>query len=195
MSRELPIFPLQAVLFPGGTLALKIFEPRYMAMAAECLKTGTPFGVCLIAEGNEVGAPARPHDVGSAARIGQWDMPQLGILRVMVRGGQRFRILDRVVDAGGLVRARVDWLRDDAPPAVPESCARMLPLLRQVVEDLGEERVPAPHAFESADWVGYRYAEILPIPALARQKLLELDDSLSRLEIIFRFLEEHQLLA
>jgi hypothetical protein len=195
MSMDLPIFPLQTVLFPRGTLALKIFEPRYMAMAAECMKSGTSFGICLIAEGNEVGTPARPHDVGSAARIVQWDMPQLGILQVIVHGGQRFRILDRAVDSGGLVRARIEWLQDDAPRPFPESCARMLPLLRQVIEDLGEERVPAPHAFESADWVAYRYAEILPIPLLARQKLLELDDSLFRLEIIFRFLDEHQLLA
>ena len=57
---DLPLFPLHTVLFPGGRLPLRIFEQRYMDMAKACLKDGSPFGVCLIREGEEVGAPAVP---------------------------------------------------------------------------------------------------------------------------------------
>jgi len=188
MSAELPIFPLNTVLFPGGALPLRIFEQRYMTMASVCLRQGNPFGVCLIEKGAEVGAPAQPHAVGSSARIVQWDMPQLGILQVTVHGGQRFRIAQAQADRHGLLRARVEWLDPEPSRPVPDTLAELLPLLRSVVEDLGEERVPTPHAFDDATWVGYRYAEILPIPLIARQKLLELDQPVSRLEIISRFL-------
>ncbi|MCC7310786.1 MAG: hypothetical protein IT510_06025, partial [Sulfuritalea sp.] len=87
-----------------------------------------------------------------------------------------------------------------AAPAVlpvPGAYARLVPLLRAIVEDMeaGAPNAPAaPHRFFDAGWLGMRYAEVLPIPALARQKLLELDDSIDRLEIIYRFLEGKGLL-
>ena len=55
---EIPIFPLGTVLFPGGVLPLKLFEARYLDMAARCMRSNSPFGVCLISEGGEVGEPA-----------------------------------------------------------------------------------------------------------------------------------------
>ena len=85
---EVPIFPLQTVLFPGMRLPLRIFEPRYMDMAKACLKHDGAFGVCLIREGEEVGGPAVPQAVGCLARIADWDMQQLGILAVRAEGGE-----------------------------------------------------------------------------------------------------------
>src|SRR5258706_3015917 len=104
---DLPLFPLNTVLFPGGRLPLRVSEQRYMGMAKTCLKDGTPFGVCLIREGSEVGKPAVPAGVGTLARITDWDMPQLGLLQVVARGEGRFRILERRVERDGLARARV----------------------------------------------------------------------------------------
>ena len=191
---ELPLFPLQTVLFPGGVLPLKIFEPRYMDMAGECLKRETPFGICLISEGTEVGAPAVPHLMGTTARILTWDMPQTGILLVTVRGERRFRILGCQAGKNGLIRGRVAVLPSKAIEAVPEGAAALVPLLKVIAADLGPERLPEPHHFDDADWVGMRLAEILPIQMLARQKLLELESPLDRLEIIQRFLEQKRLL-
>jgi Lon protease-like protein len=187
---ELPIFPLNTVLFPGGVLPLKIFEQRYMAMAKDCLREDSPFGVCLIAQGNEVGAPALTHAVGTSARITDWDMPQLGVLQVASRGGRRFRILSRQADAQGLIRAQVQWLAEEPKQPLPAERAGLLPLLRTIAEEAGEARIPQPHVFDDAVWVGYRFAEVLPIPLAARQKLLELDDSLIRLEIIQTYLQQ-----
>jgi Lon protease-like protein len=82
------------VLFPGGRLPLRIFEQRYMEMAKACLRDGTPFGVCLIRDGAEVGAAATPMEVGTLAKIESWDMPQLGVLQVSALGERRFRILN-----------------------------------------------------------------------------------------------------
>lgn len=190
--QRLPLFPLTSVLFPQGKMALHVFEARYLDMIARCMQANTPFGICLIAEGQEVGAPAITHKLGVEARIVNWDMSVPNILGITVRGGRRFRLLEQVADAQGLVTGIVQWL-DDAPTLLPEEYQPLLPLLRAVVADAGE-KIPQPHNFDDADWVGFRYAEILPIPALARQRLLELEDTGLRLSIIRSFLDERGLL-
>lgn len=192
---RIPLFPLNTVLFPEGILPLKIFEQRYLDMAAACMKEGTPFGICLIAEGNEVGAAAAPHPVGTLATIGDWEMEQLGILMITARGGRRFRILDSETGPGNLLLANVELLADTTPAAVPPERLRLLPLLKRVVGDLGPERIPEPHRYDEAEWVGYRITEILPIQNLAKQKLLELEDPLARLEILEKYLDQRKLLG
>jgi len=91
---EIPLFPLGTVLFPDGVLPLKLFEARYLDMAARCMRANAPFGVCLIREGGEVGTPAVPHGVGAIARITGWDMDKPGLLFITTRGGERFRIVE-----------------------------------------------------------------------------------------------------
>ena len=157
---NLPLFPLHTVLFPGGRLPLRIFEMRYMDMAKACLKDRSPFGVCLIREGREVGEPALPASVGTLARIEQWDMPQLGLLEIIALGGERFRILERRVEKNGLARARVELLAPDADADAPGSFAYCAHLV-----------------------------ERMPLPLDVRQELLELDDAASRLERIKALLE------
>lgn len=191
----LPLFPLQTVLFPGAVLPLHVFEARYMDLATRCLKDGSMFGVNLIAEGAEVGAPALPHAVGVSARIAEWDMPQPGVLNLLTRGERRYRILRTETGANGLLLGEVEWLAEPPPAPVPDDCAALVTLLRAVVEDAGAERFPPPHGFDDAGWVGMRYAELLPIPVLAKQSLLELDDARGRLAIIRKFLEQRGLLT
>jgi len=193
--QRLSLFPLNAVLFPGGTLGLRVFEQRYMSLVTDCFKRESTFGICLIAEGAETGAPALPHKVGTQARIVAWDMTQPGILNLTVRGEARFRILSSEADREGLLHARVESIAAEAevPVPVPEALAALVPLLQAMVADAGAERLPPPHRFDDAAWVGYRFSELLPIPALARQKLLELEEPVSRLEIVFKFLAQRGL--
>jgi Lon protease-like protein len=192
---DIPLFPLNTVLFPGGLLPLKIFEQRYLDMAAACMKEHLPFGVCLIAAGSEAGAPAEPHAVGTLAEIAGWEMPQLGILLVTARGGRRFRILDKRVEPDRLLRARVEVLPDAGAVPLPPERERLLPLLRRIVSDVGRERMPEPHRFDDSEWVSCRLTEILPVQNLAKQKLLELDDPLTRLEILEKYLDQRKLLG
>jgi Lon protease-like protein len=185
---DLALFPLQTVLFPGGRLPLRIFEQRYMDMAKVCLRDGAPFGVCLIQEGGEVGAPAVPVAVGCLARIAAWDMPQLGVLQVQARGERRFRIRERHVQADGLARARVALLDEEADaPLEPDAdlCARVL---RKAVESGGEALVEPPLRYASAAWVSARLAELLPLSLAAKQRLLEMDDARDRVEILRRLI-------
>jgi hypothetical protein len=169
------------VLFPGGRLPLRIFETRYMDMAKACLKDGTPFGVCLIVTGKEVGEPATPAPIGTLARIGEWDMPQLGVLHVIARGEQRFRILERRVQPDGLAVASIEMLAQDTDAPVPGSCTTCVRLLERVLEQQPALFEP-PHRLDSASWVSARLAEVLPLPLPAKQALLELADGRSRLE-------------
>jgi Lon protease-like protein len=177
----IPLFPLNTVLFPGGRLPLRIFEQRYMEMAKACLRDGSPFGVCLIREGGEVGAPATPVEVGCLARIASWDMPQLGLLQITALGERRFRIAERSVEANGLARASVELLEPDSDAPIPASCAGCVRLLERVLEQQAGLFEP-PHRLDSASWVGSRLAEILPLPLAAKQELLELADARARLE-------------
>lgn len=192
---NIPLFPLNTVLFPGSVLPLKIFEQRYLDMAAQCMKAGTPFGISLIANGNEVGAAAEPHPVGTLASIGSWEMEQLGILMITALGGRRFRILETRVGAGNLLEGTVELIAESGPTPLPPERERLLPLLRRVVNDLGNERMPEPHRFDEAEWVGYRITEVLPIQNLAKQKLLELEDPVARLEVLERYLDQRKLLG
>jgi len=195
---NIPLFPLQSVLFPGGRLPLRIFEQRYMDMAKVCLKENSPFGVCLIARGLEVAqagkAAAEPHGIGTLAHLADWDMPQLGVLNVTAQGSQRFRILHHWAEPSRLLRADVELIAEEDTIPIPGDYARLVPLLRVIVAELGPLAPAAPHRFFDAGWIGMRYAEVLPIPPAAKQKLLEVEDSIDRLEIIFRFLESKGLL-
>jgi Lon protease-like protein len=190
---EIAIFPLNAVLFPGGLLPLRIFEQRYMDMAKGCLRDDVPFGVCLIRSGNEVGTPATPEPVGCTAKIVEWDMQQLGVLSVTALGGQRFRILDSRVTETGLTRAGVEMLPEDADSKVAGGLDACASVLKAVIKEHGTEIMAEPYLFDSSSWVSSRLTEILPVPLAAKQKLLELEDAAQRIEILNKFLLQHRI--
>ena len=191
--QDLAIFPLNAVLFPGGLLPLRIFEQRYMDMAKRCLKDDEPFGVCLIRSGSEVGAPAVPEPVGCTARIVDWDMQQLGVLAVKTRGEHRFRIYRTQISESGLARASVQVLAPDVDAPLPEQFGACAKLLQAILAEHGEATMASPHLFDSSAWVSARLTEILPVPLTAKQQLLELTDALQRVEILHKFLLQHRL--
>ena len=193
-AAELPIFPLGSVLFPGGTMALKIFEQRYFDLAKTCLRTGAPFGIALIREGEEVGMPAVPESVGTLAYILDWDMPTLGVLQVRVRGAERFRILSCLPSENGLIVGQVCTLANDAHCECPEhdACAQFL---RKVFAQTGTVGTAGEQRFDDAGWVGFRVTEILPFDSTIKQKILELTDARMRLQILQRFLADQHLLG
>jgi Lon protease-like protein len=170
--RNLFLFPLGTVLFPDGMLPLKIFEQRYLEMTKACLRDNLSFGVCLIREGHEVGAPAEPQSVGCMATIEQWDMPQTGMFHLLARGGDRFRIRETSVASNGLISGDVELL----PPAEPcRPDADCVTLLKRVIEQVGAENFPQPIRLDEGAWVAYRLAEMMPFPMVQKQRLLEMD--------------------
>ena len=100
---ELPLFPLNLVLFPGMRLPLHIFEERYKAMIGDCIDREAPFGVVLIREGPEVGGPAEPFRIGTSARITQVQRLEEGRMNLLALGERRFDLVEIVQETPHLV--------------------------------------------------------------------------------------------
>ena len=192
--RTLPIFPLGTVLFPGSLLPLRIFEVRYMDLARACLRESSPFGVCLIREGEEVGTPAVPEGVGCEARIADCDAEELGILKVRAEGLGRFRILSTEVNRQGLIVGEAEAIESEAAQPDAPGLAESAEFLRKAIAGIGAERFAEPFAFDDASWVGFRLAEILPLRMDVKQKLLELTDASMRLAVLHKFLRQQELI-
>jgi Lon protease-like protein len=191
--REAYIFPLHSVLFPDGMLPLKIFEQRYIEMTKLCIRDDQPFGVCQIVEGHEVGEPALPAAVGCLATITQWDMPQLGLFQLTVRGDERFRLIGTRIAANGLITGEIEMLPPEHGPAeVDQDCAEFLKI---VVDKVGAGNFPSPLKLDDPAWVAYRLAEILPLESKIKLQLLELQDHAARFSLLRRMMVQQGLMA
>ena len=106
--RVVPLFPLHAVLFPGGLLSLKVFEARYLDLITRCMREQQAFGVVTLRQGSEVHTASQPpvvfEPIGVMAEILELDATQPGILQVRCRGGERFSVIDQLAQPDGLLR-------------------------------------------------------------------------------------------
>lgn len=125
-ERQIPLFPLQVVLFPGGLLPLHIFEPRYRTMVKFCLENESEFGIVLIKEGEEVGEvgeAATPHEVGTAVRILHVEHLDDGRMHIITAGEYRFQVLEVQEDLSYLT-GRIRMLDD--PETETEAVSKSL---------------------------------------------------------------------
>jgi len=197
--RSLPLFPLGSVLFPGGLLPLRIFEVRYLDMIGRCHKNGAPFGVVCLTRGSEVrraGAEAESFaSLGTLAVIREFDAPQAGLLQIECIGTQRFRVQATELQKHGLWTADVEPLADDLPLAPPDDLQHTVEALRRLVNTLEERqrmegnaqvRLPIrqPYRYEDCGWVANRWCELLPMQPELKQRLMELESPLMRLELV-----------
>ena len=178
---EIALFPLHAVLFPGGPLPLRIFEPRYLDMVRRNLRAQLAFGVVLIEGGAETGTVAATAAIGTSARIADFYSLPDGLLGVTCLGVRRFRLRGRRVQSDGLNMAEVMWLPDERTLELPPEYQHFGQLLRKVLPELGDFYAGLTPEYEDCTWVGYRLAEILPLSLADKQHCLELDDPLARL--------------
>ena len=186
----LPLFPLNTLVFPGGRLPLRIFEQRYLDMVKRAIADNTPFGVCAIREGAEVGALAVPYTIGTRVTITDWDMPQTGILHIDTQAQERFVIRSTHAEPNGLLICTVESVSVEAATAIPDDLLLAAEILRHIVNEYGESNFPAPHDFDDAVWVGYRLSEVLPLKLSTKQNLLEMNDSVERLRILSEILKK-----
>ena len=178
---EVPLFPLNTVLFPGGPLPLRIFEARYLDMVSECLRGPRPFGVCLITEGHEAGRAADTVSVGTLAEIVDWHQYEDGVLGITALGRERFRIIDKRVADNQLAWVRIARLPTPEPLAIPVEYQELVTLTRALVEHAGPLYDVVPVRYEDANWVADRLCEILPVTLDLKQALLECNDTPLRL--------------
>lgn len=191
-----PLFPLQTVLFPGGILGLKVFEARYLDLMGHCLRRREPFGVVCLQQGSEVqrsgsGAGARLEACATLARLEEVDADQPGILQIRCIGTQRVKISHPRQQADGLWRANGQPVLADevvAPPPALEGTVQALMEAIGSMREQGLEPFTVPHELDNAGWVANRWCEILPISLAAKQRLMELEDPVMRLQLVDEFL-------
>lgn len=192
--QSLPLFPLGAVLFPGGVLSLRVFEVRYLDMIGKCQKAGAPFGVVSLTQGSEVRQPGSKEafaNVGTLATIAEFETPRPGLMLVRAIGAQRFRITSSDQLKHGLWVANVERVPSDMNVPIPEDLQVTATALEKVMVSLREraaapEQAPVmtPWRLDDCGWVANRWCELLPLPVSLKQRLMELDNPLVRLELV-----------
>lgn len=182
-ASTLPLFPLHAVLLPGAAIGLRVFERRYLDMLRDASRDGSGFGVCLILQGEEVGAPAVPAAFGVEARVEDFDMGADGVLQLRLRGARRFHVQRTRVRDNGLVVGEITWCEEDSDDELRPQHALLGTLLGHIIEQAGEAYAPAsPMLLDQAAWVGWQLAQLLPLQESQRLQLLQIDDPHERLQ-------------
>ncbi len=190
---DIPLFPLNTVLFPGGLLSLKVFERRYLDLVRSCTRDNSGFGVCLILQGREAGEPATPAAFGTLANIVDFYTLPDGLLGIRAEGGRRLHVERTRVRDNGLVHGEVRLLEDDEPTAIPTEYLLLVTILERLLD-----KTRGPHAkaarthLDDAGWVGFRIAELLPLEDRERQHLLQLGDPIERLAQLMHYLPRFQ---
>jgi uncharacterized protein len=192
--QSLPLFPLGAVLFPGGVLPLRIFEVRYLDMVRRCHEAGAPFGVVLLTQGGEVRRPGSTEsfsDVGTLATITELERPRPGLMMVRATGSHRFRITASDQMRHGLWIANVERIAADREVGIPDDLKPAAHALEKLIHSLEArkaalDRLPleAPWHLDDCAWVANRWCELLPLRMQVKQRLLELENPLLRLELV-----------
>ena len=192
-TQTLPLFPLSSVLVPGAWLELRIFETRYLDLVSDCSRKGSGFGVVLIRDGAEAGAPAEIHDFGCEARIVDFNTLPDGLLGIRVEGARRFRVHASHVAANGLRIAEVEWSAPAPTMPVPAEYAVLVTILERLAEHGDSQlKVAAKANFDDADWVSWRVIERLPLDHAEKQQALVQDDPHQRLQWIIEQLPRFQ---
>ena len=201
----LPLFPLQSVLFPGGSLPLRIFEVRYLDMIGNRYKDGQPFGVVGLSEGSDTRRRASGTDsgfareaffpVGTLASITRFERPQPGLMVIDCIGLQRFRVDRSEQLKHGLWIADVELLADDSEVPVPEDLTFTREGLQAVVRDIessiDQSADPAlalplrkPYRWDDCGWLANRWCELLPLQPELKHRFMSLDSPVLRLELV-----------
>lgn len=171
---KIPLFPLDVVLFPGGALPLRIFEPRYLDMVTDCMKSESGIGVILIKEGKESGIAAKTHDVGTISDISYWHKRNDGMLGITLTGKQRFRILSTEVKANQLTLAEVELIPNIVNAETEHDAQLLINLLKQIIAQLEPPYTTMTKFYDDLEWVSGRLIELLPLRLDDKQKMLNM---------------------
>ena len=181
---NIPLFPLHTVLYPHGRMPLRIFEPRYVDMVSECMKTGRGFGVCLIRQGSETGPAATCFNTGTYAEIIDFSQQADGLLTITIEGKRRFKVLQTGVQNNNLLTGEVAWIEPEQSGKSLDEYNQLKDLYLHIVENYETLYDHEDHAAMSPMLLSYRLAEFLPFENGAKQEVLETNDAGERLELI-----------
>ena len=179
---DLPIFPLRTILFPDSKLPLRIFEPRYIDMVSRCMREDSEFGIILSRESTDP-KMFETYDTGTLAKIIDWDQGEDGLLGITTIGTQKFRLKGLNKQEDGLNIGAIERIEREGDYKPTKEFKHLVELLQAILDDVniyGDDE----KNFDSAAWISYRFAEILPLRIEDKQKCLEIDDPIIRLNFL-----------
>ena len=195
--QEIPLFPLQLVMFPGGRLDLQIYERRYIDMVTQCMRTETGFGICLLKEGMETiqaGTQQTVHRTGTYVNIIDWDQLPNGLLGITVEGSAKFNIEDCWQSESGVLMANVAFSENDSvgKQTIPidDDFTALTELLQSLESHPLVEQKNLIIDYDNLWDLGWRLAELIPVENAKRQDLLEIDDPWERIQNIEQLVSE-----
>lgn len=191
---KIPLFPLDAVLFPGGSLPLRIFEPRYLDMISDCMKSDSGIGVVLIRDGKEAGAAAKVHEFGTMSYVSYWHKRNDGMLGITLTGEQRFRVLSTEVKANQLTIAEVELLPRFEEVEKQYDSDLFTNLLKKILTQLEPPYTTMKKYYDDLDWVSARLIELLPLKLKDKQKMLIMGDVNERVNYLHPLLVSMEML-
>lgn len=191
---DLPLFPLNAVVFPAGMLPLRIFEPRYLDMVSQCMRTDTGFGVCLTKTGREIGRIGDIHRIGTLCKIVDWTTLQDGLLGITAQGERKIHVLNTREQHDRLLVGQVELAPEEPEKPLLDEFGPLRLLLERIIAELGPPYSELPAFYGQAGWVSARLTELLPLELAIKQQLLETDDAYARLEQLREAMAHTQLL-
>jgi len=159
-------------MLPGNTLSLKIFEPRYLDMIAQCMREDSTFGIVLIFKGEETLSNTDIHSIGTTARISDWQDRADGLLGITVLGLERFEILSTRILDNGLTMAKITILDESDENEIPEQFYYMQELLDHISAQEGRP----PSEDQNFAEMMYQLIYLLPLDTNLKQRLLEIPD-------------------
>ncbi|WP_348766996.1 LON peptidase substrate-binding domain-containing protein [uncultured Salinisphaera sp.] len=183
------LFPLSTVLFPGGIMPLRIFEPRYLDMVAMCMKGQTGFGICAARPPENEHEFSSPHAVGTLVEIVDFDRLDDGALGITVHGRARFEVRSTRQADNGLWWGSVEFIDEDADSACPIEFSALKQIAAALIDEVGLPYDTESRSYDSASWLSARLTELLPFDAATKHDLLATNDPLERLRRIRPMIE------
>ena len=197
MTEQLPLFPLRSVLFPGGVLPLRIFEPRYIDMIGTCMREGHGFGVVLIREGVEARLNVEDQQpeifmVGTEARVVDFNQADNGLLGIVANGFRKFTVHSTHEQDDHLMIGEVEFLPEEPVGKLLPEHATLVEVLAQLTQHPLVKKLNVEVNFEEARSVSFRLADLLPIEPEIKQSLLQLQWPRERLAELKRIVGKFQ---
>ncbi|MEG3592581.1 MAG: LON peptidase substrate-binding domain-containing protein [Pseudomonadota bacterium] len=180
MNDEIPLFPLNTVIFPDGLIPLRIFETRYLDMVRDCARHDTGFGIVLTKPKTQKESTSI-HKIGTFCTISDWERLSDGLLGITAVGQKRFEIKTQSLLENSLSIGQVSYLKEMQETPLPDEFSNFKSLLSDIIDKVGVLYADTKKRYSDAGWVGARLIEFLPIDISIKQNLLEIDDYMVRL--------------
>lgn len=186
---HVPLFPLNSIVLPKGRIPLQLFEPRYIDMLTRCLKEDRGFVIVLLREGLETNSMAAFYDIGTYVRIVDFQQLENGLLGITAEGDYKVTVVKTWQAPDGLNMGDVEPLLMEEDLPVPNRLNELSVVLKALLRHPVVSDLNMSVDFDNARDVGWRLTELLPLDKQEKQRLVELQDPLERLDRLHVLLE------